>query len=272
MTAKRQAQPGPLFIIGGAEDKKETCDILREFLRKSGGGKAKLAILTAATDYPEEVGETYTKIFERLGAAEVWPIHTLTRADAEAQDLIDQVAKATGIFFTGGDQAQLVEVIKDTALDQQVHQQHKAGIPIAGTSAGAAMMPDIMIIEGESETSPRPNIIETGPGLGFLPGIIIDQHFAQRGRLGRLITALMSEKSSLGLGIDEDTAIVVEGQEFEVIGSGAVTVVDETETTYNNMDQLLHDELLAVFGAKLHILPQGFRFNMTTRKPIHPNG
>lgn len=125
-----------------------------------------------------------------------------------------------------------------------------------------------MIIEGESETNPRVDVVAMGPGMGFLPGVVIDQHFAQRGRLGRLISALAQQPAVLGFGIDENTAIAVSGDEFEVIGEGAITVIDESEKTHDNLDGLLKDEALAVCGAKLHILPHGYRFNLKTRKPI----
>lgn len=134
------------------------------------------------------------------------------------------------------------------------------------------MMPDVMIIEGESQTSPRVDVVAMGPGMGFLPGIVVDQHFAQRGRLGRLISALVQQPSVLGFGIDEDTAIVIEGDELEVVGSGAITVIDESSASYNNLSDLLKDEALAVFGAKLSILPHGFRFNLKTRQPVLPAG
>lgn len=142
------------------------------------------------------------------------------------------------------------------------------GIVIGGTSAGAAMMPDMMIIEGDSETNPRVDVVAMGPGMGFLPGVVIDQHFAQRGRLGRLVSALLLQPAVLGFGIDENTAIVVTGDEFEVIGESAVTVIDESEKTHDNLDGLLKDEGLAICGVKLHILPHGYRFNLKTRQPV----
>ncbi|MEM9162569.1 MAG: cyanophycinase [Cyanobacteria bacterium P01_F01_bin.4] len=261
---------GTLLIIGGAEDKQETCQILREFVREAGGMNAHIAVLTAATSLPDEVGEDYRHVFERLGAKAVHVVHTETRADADRVEALEPLQQATGIFFTGGDQRRLIELIKDTDADRLIHERCQAGVIVAGTSAGAAIMPDVMIEEGDSTTNPRPETVEMGPGLGFLPGIVIDQHFSQRGRLGRLLSALVLEPSVLGLGIDEDTAILVEGTEFVVIGSGAVTVVDESESGYNNLDQLLHDEDLAVFGVKLHVLPNGYRFDLRHRKPIRP--
>jgi cyanophycinase len=153
-----------------------------------------------------------------------------------------------------------------------IHQRYQAGAVIAGTSAGAAMMPEVMIVEGDPVTNPRPEVVELRQGLGFLKGVLIDQHFSQRGRQGRLLTALVQDASLLGLGIDEDTAIIVKEDQFEVVGSGAVTVFDESESVYNNLDQLLHDEDLAIFGVKMHILPDGYRFSLSTHKPIRPVG
>jgi cyanophycinase len=259
---------GQLVIIGGAEDKENDCTILREFVRRAGGTQAKIVVLTAATTAPREVGENYTKIFERLGAASIQVINTERREDANEPRSIEAAKEASGIFFTGGDQARITEFVKGTHLDAAIHQRYAEGAVVAGTSAGAAMMPDVMIVEGESETNPRADVVEMGPGMGFLPGIVVDQHFAQRGRLGRLIAALMQQPAVLGIGIDENTAIVVNGDEFEVIGQGAATVVDESNSTHNNLEGVLKDEALAVCGVKLHILPQGYRFNLKTREPI----
>ena len=262
------ANPGQLVIIGGAEEKEGECKVLREFVRRAGGTKAKVLIMTAATELPREVGEDYTKIFEKLGAEEVRIIDTVSREDAGSQTFIDAVENATGVFFTGGDQARITSIIKDTPLDQAIHKRYNEGIVVGGTSAGAAMMPDVMIVEGDSQTNPRVEVVEMGPGMGFLPGIVVDQHFSQRGRLGRLIAALAQQPAVLGLGIDENTAVVVNGDEFEVVGEGCITIVDVAEITHCNVDELLKDEALAICGAKLHILPNGYRFDLKKRKPI----
>ena len=259
---------GQLLIIGGAEDKEGDCKILREFVRRAGGIKARLVIMTAATSLPGEVGDNYIRIFERLGAEDVRVVDTQRREDADNPDALEAIEQATGVFFTGGDQARITSCLKDTELDRAIHKRYSEGIIVGGTSAGAAMMPDIMIIEGESETNPRVDVVAMGPGMGFLPGVVIDQHFAQRGRLGRLVSALAQQPAVLGFGIDENTAIAVNGDEFEVIGEGAVTVIDESEKNHDNLDGLLKDEALAVCGARLHILPDGYRFNLKTRQPI----
>jgi cyanophycinase len=259
---------GPLVIIGGAEDRDGDCLVLREFLRLAGGRKAHIAVMTAATSMPEEVGGDYIRIFERLGAELVEVVRTESRKDAEREDALRIIDQASGIFFTGGDQSRIVDFIKGTLLDAAIHRRHQEGAVIGGTSAGAAMMPDEMIVGGASVSNPSVDAVQMGPGMGFLPGIVIDQHFAQRGRLGRLLAALVQQPAVLGLGIDEDTAIVVKGDEFIVVGQGAITVVDETSATHNNLQGLLMDEAIALCNVKLHILPSGYRFNLKTHQPI----
>ncbi len=257
-----------LVIIGGAEDKEGDCQILREFVRRAGGTKARIVIMTAATELPREVGENYIRVFERLGAENVRIIDTETRSDASSSTALEAVNEATGIFFTGGDQARITSVLKDTDIDKAIHNRYSEGIVVGGTSAGAAVMPDVMIVEGDSETNPRINTVEMSPGMGFLPGVVIDQHFSQRGRLGRLIAALAQQPAVLGFGIDENTAIIVTNNQFEVVGEGCITVVDDSSVMHSNVDEILKDEPLAICGARLHILPNGYKFDLKTRKPM----
>jgi cyanophycinase len=260
-----------LVIIGGAEDKDGDCQILREFVRRAGGTKARLVIMTAATELPRDVGENYIRVFERLGAEHVRIVDTETREDASSSTALEAIEKATGVFFTGGDQARIVNVLKDTELDRAIHKRFSEGMVVGGTSAGAAVMPDVMIVEGDSETNPRIEIVEMGPGMSFLPGVVIDQHFSQRGRLGRLISALAQQPAVLGFGIDENTAMVVTDRQIEVIGEGCITVVDDSEVIHSNVEEILRDEPLAVCGSRLHILPHGYKFDLNTRKPILDN-
>ncbi len=263
-----ESNQGPLVIIGGAEDREGDCVVLREFVRCAGGTKAHIAVMTAATGFPKEVGDEYTTIFERLGAENVEVVHTEHRDESECKKAIRQIEEATGIFFTGGDQSRIVDFIKGSPLGDAIHKCHAEGVVIGGTSAGAAMMPDIMIIGGASVAYPTMDAVEIGPGMGFLPGIAIDQHFSQRGRLGRLLAALVQKPAVLGIGIDEDTAIIVEGDEFRVVGSGVITVVDESTATHNNLEGVLKDEAIALCGVQLHILPHGYRFNLKSHLPI----
>jgi cyanophycinase len=259
---------GQLVIIGGAEDKEGDCTILREFVRRSGGLQARIVVMTVATELPREVGDNYTRVFERLGVENVRIVDTVYREDASDASALEAIEKATGVFFTGGDQARITSVLKDTDIDQALHRRFSEGIVIGGTSAGAAMMPDMMIVEGDGETNPRVEIVKMEPGMAFLPGVVIDQHFAQRGRIGRLLSAVAQQPVVLGFGIDENTAIVVNNNQLEVIGEGAVTVIDVSGITHTNLGQILKDEDLALCGVKLHILPHGYRFDLSTRKPI----
>ena len=263
---------GQLVIVGGAEDKEGECLILREFVRRAGGTKARIVVMTAATELPREVGENYTRVFERLGCEDVRIVDTVTREDARSSTTLEAIATATGIFFTGGDQSRITSILKGTEIDAAIHKRLSEGVVVGGTSAGAAVMPDVMTVEGDSETNPRMEIVELGTGMGFLPGVVIDQHFLQRGRLGRLISALAQQPAVLGFGIDENTAIVVSGSQIEVIGEGAVTIVDESAVTHSNVGEVLRDEPLAVCGARLHILPHGYKFDLKSRKPILNDG
>lgn len=158
---------GQLLIIGGAEDKEGDCIILREFVRRAGGTKAHIVIMTAATELPREVGENYIRVFERLGAEDARIIDTETREDARSSTALEAIEKATGIFFTGGDQSRITSILKDTEIDAAIHKRFNEGVVVGGTSAGAAVMPDIMIVEGDAETHPRMDVVELGPGMGF---------------------------------------------------------------------------------------------------------
>lgn len=258
---------GALVIIGGAEDREGERKILREFVRLAGGRGAKIVVLTAGTSEPREAGETYIDVFKRLGADRIWVVDTRDQNDANQVGAVRAIGEATGIFFTGGDQARIVERIRGTILDDAIRKRHLEGVVIAGTSAGAAIMPEVMIVRGESEISPRGDAVTLGTGMGFVSGIIVDQHFAQRGRLGRLLTALVLDSATIGIGVDENTALVIQGNQFEVIGEGAVTVVDESATTYNSLGSTWRDEAMSVFGIKLHILSDGCHFDMKTKQP-----
>lgn len=259
---------GMLVIIGGAEDRVGNCRILREFIDLAGDRQARIVVLTAATSEPEEAGEIYIQVFKALGAADVQVVDTRDQDDANQFDAIRAIGQATGIFFTGGNQARIVESIKGTILDDVISKRYLEGTVIAGTSAGAAIMPEVMIVRGESATSPHRDTVTLGPGLGFVQGFVLDQHFAQRGRLGRLLASVLLDSADLGVGIDENTAIVVTGTEFRVIGEGAVTVVDRSAAGYSDSDQVRSGEAIAVFGVQLHILTEGCRFNWQSRTPI----
>lgn len=261
-------RPGPLVIIGGAEDKHGECRILREFVRLGGGSAARVLVMTVATEYPVEAGARYIEVFQRIGVADVRMFDVSSREAANRDSAVAYIRDATCIFFTGGDQLRITKLLGGTRIDAALHDALAQGVVLGGTSAGASMMSSTMIVDGESETNPRISVVEMAPGMEFLDGVVIDQHFAQRGRLGRLMAAVAQYPHHLGLGIDEDTAIIVEDGAFRVIGSGAVSVVDAGAMTHSNLDHVRPDESLALCGVKLHILPEGYGFHLRTRQPI----
>lgn len=200
---------GTLVVIGGAEDKDDRCLILKRFVELAGGKQAKLVIVTTATVEPGVSGEVYCRLFRQLGVGDTAVLNVNTRQDARAPRVKEVLERATGIFFTGGDQLRLTSILGGTLVDDALHKAYLQGTIIAGTSAGASAMSETMIVEGEEAEAPRKNIVQMAPGLGLLREVVIDQHFAQRGRLGRLLTAVAQHPYVLGLGIDEDTAIIV---------------------------------------------------------------
>lgn len=202
-------ETGSLVIIGGAEDKHGECRILRRLVEMAGGDRARMLILTAAAEEPGAVGATYRRVFGELGVAETFIIHVSDRAQANDPGLLSLLRHATGVFFTGGDQLRLTALLGGTTIDRALRQLHRRGAVIAGTSAGASAMSDTMIVGGHDDETATRNTVRLAPGMGWLPGVVVDQHFAQRGRIGRLLTALAQNPRVLAVGIDEDTAVEV---------------------------------------------------------------
>ena len=259
---------GPLVIIGGAEDKREQRKILREFVRLAGASEARIVVIAVASDEPSIVGARYIELFSALGAADARTLDISSRQDANTPGAVQAILQATGVFFTGGTQLRITRLLGGTKLDTVLHKRQQEGLALAGTSAGAAMMSSIMIVGGLSAAPLRAGIVELGPGMEFISGVLIDQHFEERGRLRRLLSAVAQYPHDLGIGIDEDTAIVVQGDQFEVFGEGSVTVVDAGDLTYTNLLQTSKNDLLALCGVKIHILPAGYRFDLGNRSPV----
>ncbi|KAB3530231.1 cyanophycinase [Alkaliphilus serpentinus] len=258
-----------LIIIGGGEDKKADKEILKKVIEVSGGKDSRVAIITTATNYPLEVGEEYKRIFYDIGAERVEAINIRDRIEANRKQFYDTLSDVSCLFFVGGDQLRISSILGGTSFHKRIMELMKEGLVVAGTSAGASMMSQIMVVEGDDEDAPRKCTIKMAPGMGFLNGAIVDQHFNQRGRIGRLLGAVAQNPSTLGIGIDEDTAIVVNKKtELEVIGSGVVTIVDGMDIEYTNISEQFPNEPLVITNIKIHILPTGYGFNLVTRKAI----
>ncbi len=258
---------GPLVIVGGAEDKHEDMSILREFVRLAGGTHARIVVMTVATKVPIEVGADYIDAFGRLSVEDVRTFDVSSRQAANRDSACKAIEQATGVFFTGGEQIRITELLGGTTVDAALHARHASGVVLGGTSAGASMMSSTMIVDGSGDTNPRQGIVTMAPGMEFIDGVVIDQHFAQRGRLGRLLAAVAKYPHHLGLGIDENTAVIVNGNELEVIGKGAVVIVDAGALLFSNIDRLQKDDPMALYGVKLHVLPAGYHFLLRERQP-----
>ncbi len=263
------ARPGPLVIIGGAEDRGGS--ILKTFVDLAGGDKAVVAVLGTASGEPDGAEADYHQAFGRLGVRKVETLSVACREDAASPKVLEQAAAATAFFFTGGDQLRITSTLGGTPLDEMLHRRHAAGAVIAGTSAGASAMSETMIAAGDSDDAPTKCTIKMAPGMGFLEGCVVDQHFAQRGRLGRLLAALAQNPKVLGLGIDEDTAtLVLPGGTLQVIGSHTVTILDGRGIGRTNASESLPDEPLALTDVLLHVLSRGYGFDLVTRRPLPP--
>lgn len=261
---------GRLIAIGGGEDKEKDCRILKEFVRLAGGETARIAVMTTATDHPEETGAEYKRVFKRLGAKHVEAIDVSHRADAMKPESIEAAKRATGIFFTGGDQLHITSLMGGTDLQRAVIEAYENDTIVAGTSAGAAMMGNSMILSGTSDENPRFGCVVMAPGTDLIGGCIVDTHFSQRGRHGRLLTAVAHHPQDIGFGIDEDTAMIVDKNQFRVIGAGAVTVIDAATMTYTDVPYVKKGESIALADVKLHVLSDGHKFDLKNRQMIVP--
>jgi cyanophycinase len=256
---------GDLIIIGGHEDKDGSRVILKEVAKRLNGGK--LVVATVASHKPQGYFESYQAGFEGLGVGELVELYVHDRAEAHDPELLHVLDDAAGVFFTGGDQLRLSSQIGDTEIERRVRAVWEAGGVIAGTSAGASVMSETMLVKGTSGESHRIGDLHMAPGLGLVRDAIIDQHFAERGRFGRLLGAVAHNPRVLGLGIDEDTAMVLDGDAFTVIGSGAVYVVNGDSVTYSNIAEEKRERPLTMFDVRLHVLSSGDSFDMRARKP-----
>jgi cyanophycinase len=255
-----------LIIIGGHEDKEGKKDILREVAAKVGAGK--LVVTTVASHEPDGLFEQYERLFRGLGVKHVHKLAVDTREQAREEGTAKVLDDATGLFFTGGDQLRITSQIGDTPVFQKIQALTERGGVIAGTSAGASVLCETMLVSGDSEGSANvQDSIRMAPGLGVITDVIIDQHFAERGRMSRLLAAVAQNPAILGLGIDENTAVVVERDRFRVIGEGAVYVVDGSKVTASNIAEEDADKALSIYDVKLHVLSVGDRFDLKERRP-----
>ncbi len=257
---------GWIVPIGGAEDKENSPQILRRFVELAGGTAADIVVIPTAS-LLRGTGPRYERIFSEMGAARVASLDFDTRRDADEPGRLERLRRATGVFFTGGNQLRLSTLIGGTAVAKAVRQMNASGVAVAGTSAGAAFISEHMIAFGDEGSTPVAGSVRLAPGLGLTNRFIIDQHFRQRDRLGRLLTALAYNPFAVGIGLDEDTAaFIAPDNTVDVLGSGGITVVDAAEVQFSSMDSVKEGRPVCLLGVKLHILTQGATFNLHTRQ------
>jgi cyanophycinase len=259
---------GRLVAIGGGDIREGDAPLLKEFVKLARGARARIVVMTVATDDPAAAANEYRAAFRRLGLDDIKVVDVSTRQDAAAADSLKAIEEATGLFFTGGDQLHITSLVGGTEMQKLIHRRYERGLVIGGTSAGAAMMSNSMIVSGHSDDNPKLGGVEIGPGMDLLIGAMIDTHFSQRGRFGRLLTAVAHYPQDLGLGIDERTAMIVNRHEFEVAGEGAVTVIDAGAMTYTSLPYAEEEKNLSLFGVRVHILSAGHKFDLASREPV----
>jgi cyanophycinase len=258
------------MLIGGAEDKLKDRVILHRFVQMAGGQDGHVVVLATASSLGDEATEFYRMLFTQMGAGRVSGLRPLTREEAGGEDMAHALRDATGVFLTGGNQLRLSSVVGGTTLGAALLDAHERGVVIAGTSAGASAASTHMMAFGTSGATPKHRMAQVSAGLGLLKGVVVDQHFEQRTRLGRLLAVVAQSPSLIGLGLDEDTAAVVYPDEtLEVIGRGAVTVVDGSQVMTDAFHTKGHRPMM-VSGAIVHSLPGGWRFDLRARELMAP--
>lgn len=258
---------GVLMPIGGAEDKLDDKIILSTFAQLAGGKSARIAIVPTASSI-ETAGLRYKALFLGMGVERAEVLYIGSREDANSAEVLDHVKEATGIFLTGGNQMRLSAMIGGTRLEQVVREANERGVVVAGTSAGASILSAHMVALGASGGTPKLRMAQMVAGFGLISNVIIDQHFRQRDRIGRLLALVSSNPGLLGLGIDEDTAAIIDSNgTIEVIGRHSLTIVDGSEM-FSDIFQVKAYGEITISNAKLHVLTPGRRFDMGTRTLI----
>jgi cyanophycinase len=256
---------GFIVPVGGAEEKIGDVAILRRFVALCGNGEGRIAIIPTASELTE-TGARYERLFLELGAGEAHAVPIQARADCDRKECLEALDAANGIFLTGGNQLRLSTMIGGTPVAKAIRRRNAEGAHVAGTSAGAAFLCEHMIAFGKEGGSPRAKAVTLAPGLGLTNRIVIDQHFRQRDRLGRLLTALAYNPFAIGIGLDENTAAFIGPDEtLEVVGGGALTIVDPSELEFSSMARVRKNDPVCLIGLRLHILDNGSTFNLHSR-------
>lgn len=268
-----QSTKTAIMVIGGAEDKVHGREILYNFFNRSGSTDARIAIIPSASREPAIIGDRYRSIFDEMGAKGIEVLDIQDREQCDDPLMQSYVENCTGVFMTGGDQLRLCSLLADTPIMKTIRQRAQQGeITLAGTSAGAAVMGHYMIAGGGSGESPNRSLVDMTTGLGIIPEVLVDQHFHNRNRMARLMSAIAAHPDRLGIGIDEDTCAVFEGDSMlRVIGKGTVTILDPGEMSYTNHSYIGATDPISICNLKLHVLCHGDRYDLRKRLALAPH-
>jgi len=253
-----------ILVIGGAEDKVNFREILSTFWSRSGGSESILAIVPSASREPAVLGGRYETIFEEFGSKKIKILDIRDRIQGEDPQFREYIEECTGVFLTGGDQLRLCGLLSETSILERIRQRvHSGDVTLAGTSAGAAVMGYHMIAGGGSAESPNRSLVDLTLGFGMIPEVIVDQHFHNRNRMARLLSAVSAHPDRLAIGIDEDTCAMFERDgTVNILGKGTVTIVNAGEMSYTNRDEVGTEDPLSLHNLKLHVLSRGDTYHM----------
>lgn len=262
----RQTQ-GKLLLIGGNEEKSGAMAVLRTLVAEAGGDRARIEVITTASSEPKLQWEAYDAAFQAIGAGHAEPMHIGTRAEASAPALVDRIAAATAVFFTGGDQLRITSMLAATPVAAAIHRHFfEQGRLVAGTSAGAAAMTSTIIYDGNAPESLHKGSVKMTGGLALISNAVVDTHFVSRGRFGRLIQVVAGNPRLIGVGIGEDTAVLATGgSHLSVVGTGQVVIVDGASLGFTNVFEVEDMEPFSVEGINVHVLSSGAGFDLETR-------
>jgi cyanophycinase len=265
-------QRGWIVPVGGAEEKEGRAEILRRFLSLCGGADARIAIIPTASQL-ESTGRRYESVFKELGARDATALQYKAREDAAREDWLETLEQSSGVFLTGGNQLRISTVLGGTPVAKTIRRMNARGVTVGGTSAGAAILSEHMIAYGSEGATPRAGMSTLAPGLGMTNRVVIDQHFRQRDRLGRLLTALAYNPFAVGLGLDEDTAAFIDPDDtIHVLGAGAITIVDVSALEHSSIASAEVGDPVCMTNIRIHLLPSGGSFNLHTRMALPPAG
>lgn len=257
---------GDIVAIGGAEDKTRERHVLGRLVGLAGGSKASIAIFPVASVVPDELADAYVGVFRHLGASDIHVFDIRRREEAFDPDRVRLLQECSLVFFTGGDQLRLVVTLGGTPMVQAIRRMNAAGVPVAGTSAGAAALCQHMIARGRSGQVAGRHMVNLAAGLGLTNRIVVDQHFSQRHRMGRLFSAVSMNPFLIGVGIDEDTAACLDASNrLTVWGKGSVTIVDGSDISHTNVHEIEGRKPATVIGLKVHVLTAGGSFDLVNR-------